>query len=72
MGTKTLTFRKRTASDTWHFVSSCRWWPSTNYKAARYGSGELCNECISKSRKKKELPPADVQTSRENTLYGGD
>jgi hypothetical protein len=51
------TYRRRPGSDTWHFVPTCRWWPPTNEHGERVKkptTGELCDECISKSKARKK------------------
>jgi hypothetical protein len=51
-----LEWRRRERSDTWHFVSTCRWWPAifaTKYLTVtkKPKHGEFCNECIAKSKR---------------------
>lgn len=55
-----MEYRRRTNSDVWHFHGKCRWWPQppTMFRAARQvvegwkpTSGELCDECLSKTRR---------------------
>ncbi len=39
-------------SDTWHFCSNCRNWPTSDYvgKTVKPTYGKLCNECQTKKR----------------------
>jgi len=48
-----MAYRQRKNSDTWHWRKDCHWWPKKNYvgRGKKPGSGELCNECKSKSKK---------------------
>jgi DNA-directed RNA polymerase subunit RPC12/RpoP len=44
------TWRRKNASDTWHFCSNCSNWPTTGYETSysKPSSGEFCNECQAK------------------------
>jgi hypothetical protein len=40
-------YRRKRASDTWHFCSNCSTWPGWNYHVSyeRPSTGKLCKEC---------------------------
>jgi hypothetical protein len=47
-------YRRRTNSDTWHFVQECKQFPIVDYVeklGKKPGSGELCDQCISLTKK---------------------
>jgi hypothetical protein len=48
-----MTYRRRVKSDTWHFVTRCRWWPRRQFveKPGKPKSGEFCNECLAKAKR---------------------
>lgn len=45
-------WRKRQGNDTWHFVPSCRNWPTENFRARTEAptTGERCDECLAKAK----------------------
>ncbi len=51
-------YRRRKHRDAWHWCRNCTYWPKSNYVAqgkpgkTRPTTGELCNQCRSKERKK--------------------
>lgn len=51
-------YRRRKASDVWHWVPRCRWYPPHGDYVEKHGltrpkAGELCNECRAKARRMK-------------------
>ena len=53
------TYRRRVKSDVWHWIPECRWWPRGWSKHGtiierdrKPKSGELCNECRAKAKRK--------------------
>jgi hypothetical protein len=49
-------YRKRKGSDTWHWIESCRWYPSKRYTGAtrdKRPHGDLCNECRAKEKRQR-------------------
>lgn len=50
------TYRKRKDSDTWHWERDCSNYPPPSRSTSRPSkpsSGELCNECKAKAKRKK-------------------
>ena len=47
-----MEYRRKKNSDTWHWVRTCSNWPTSDYVSqnSKPTSGELCNECKSKSK----------------------
>lgn len=55
-------YRRRPKSDVWHFMANCRWYPplgvlggqkkATIVQHSKPKSGELCNECLAKTKRK--------------------
>lgn len=47
-------YRRRRASDTWHFCRNCSNWPTKDYvtRNTRPSSHELCNQCLEKEKDK--------------------
>jgi hypothetical protein len=47
-------FRKKNGRDTWHFCTNCSNWLTSDYdiKSSKPNSDELCNECLSKEKRK--------------------
>jgi len=52
---KAKQYRKKRNSDTWHWCKNCSNYPKTKYEErfTKPTSGELCNECKSKEKKKQ-------------------
>jgi hypothetical protein len=43
------TYRRKKGSDTWHFCSNCRHWPTSDYdERSDKPGGEFCDECKAK------------------------
>jgi hypothetical protein len=50
-----MIYRRRLRSDVWHFMETCRWWPTVDgyhERDRRPRSGELCDECLAKTRRR--------------------
>lgn len=44
-------YRRRKGKDTWHWCRNCSNWPTSDYEDSNSGgSGEKCNECLSKDK----------------------
>lgn len=56
-----MRYRRRKNSDVWHFHTGCQHWmvvPGVEFIEKRLSkpkSGELCNECLAKSRREAKL-----------------
>ena len=53
-----MIYRRRKKSDCWHFEETCHQWPAKGDYVERDcvgtpSSGELCNTCIAKRRKRQ-------------------
>ena len=50
-----MAYRKRKGRDTWHWRPDCSNWPTSDYsqKPTKPSSGELCNECKAKDKRRR-------------------